>query len=517
MTSVPRPLRCAIYTRKSTEEGLAQSFNSLDAQREAGEAFIASQQTRGWVVVEEHYDDGGFTGAHMDRPALQRLLASVDTGQVDCVVVYKVDRLSRSLLDFARLMERFERRGISFVSVTQEFNTTTSMGRLTLNILLSFAQFEREIIGERTRDKLSAARRKGKWIGGWPVLGYDIKDGRLVVNPEEAEQVREIYRIAAEAPSLEAVVQICAARGYQTKSWTSQKGTKHPSSRLHRTTLRMLLSNVLYAGKVSHKGTVYPGEHESIVEQLLWEQVHAQLRLRSQSQRGTTHKGRQASLAGLLICAECGDPMRLTHTIRHGCKYEYYSCKHRKPNQCSQKPIRVKDLEGSLVNALAPTLGTPIQLDNLRSSVERVQCATNSRRVLIQFRDGTRTEYEVTIPTRRGVRGEDTPDIGRIPRVSRLMALAIKFERLVREGRVPTYRLLAQAGHISRARLSQILHLTELAPDIQEDILFLPLTVSGHDVITEKALREISGSVDWHWQRRRFHDLKERISGAPSS
>jgi site-specific DNA recombinase len=269
MAEDQRQLRCAIYTRKSTEEGLGQAFNSLDAQREAAEAFIASQQTRGWVAVKEHYDDGGFSGSHMERPALQRLLEAVEGGQADCVMVYKVDRLSRSLLDFSRLMERFERRGVSFVSVTQEFNTTTSMGRLTLNILLSFAQFEREIIGERTRDKLSAARRKGKWIGGWPVLGYDVKNGRLVVNPQEAEQVREIYRIAADVPSLEAVVQVCAARGYQTKCWASQGGTNHPGRPFHRTTLRLLLSNVLYTGAVCHKGTIYPGEHERIVDQPL--------------------------------------------------------------------------------------------------------------------------------------------------------------------------------------------------------------------------------------------------------
>ena len=182
-----RQLRCAIYTRKSTEEGLEQAFNTLQAQREAAEAFIQSQRQNGWVAMPEQYDDGGFSGASLERPALQRLMAAIDAGNIDCVMVYKVDRLSRSLLDFARLMERFDRRGVSFVSVTQEFNTTTSLGRLTLNILLSFAQFEREIISERTRDKLSAARRKGKWIGGWPVLGYDVdvKGGRLVVNAKD--------------------------------------------------------------------------------------------------------------------------------------------------------------------------------------------------------------------------------------------------------------------------------------------------------------------------------------------
>src|SRR5271156_4261619 len=217
---------CAIYTRKSTEEGLQQEFNSLDAQREASEAFIASQKNEGWQVITDHFDDGGYTGGNMDRPALRRLLAAVEARSVDCVVVYKVDRLSRSLLDFARIVEIFDRNGVNFAAVTQQFNTTNSIGRLTLNILLSFAQFEREIISERTRDKLSAARRKGKWIGGWPVLGYNVdsKGGRLVVNAKEAAQVREIYQIAAQAETLEAALRAIQARGFLTKRWTTEDG-----------------------------------------------------------------------------------------------------------------------------------------------------------------------------------------------------------------------------------------------------------------------------------------------------
>src|SRR5881392_2617866 len=197
MSELPKVVRCAIYTRKSTEEGLAQDFNTLQAQREAAEAYILSQKQNGWQTLADSYDDGGFSGASLDRPALQQLLADIQARKVDCVVVYKVDRLSRSLLDFARLLSLFEKRRVSFVSVTQEFNTSTSMGRLTLNVLLSFAQFEREIIGERTRDKLSAARRKGKWVGGTPVLGYDVDPagGRLIVNELEAQRVREIFRL----------------------------------------------------------------------------------------------------------------------------------------------------------------------------------------------------------------------------------------------------------------------------------------------------------------------------------
>src|SRR5579864_2601257 len=297
-----RPMRCAIYTRKSTEEGLEQAFNSLQAQREAAEAFIASQQTRGWVAVAERYDDGGFSGGSIERPALQQLLAAIDAGSIDCVVVYKVDRLSRSLLDFARLMERFDRRGVSFVSVTQDFNTTSSLGRLTLNILLSFAQFEREIISERTRDKLSAARRKGKWIGGWPVLGYNVdsKGGRLIVNAKEATQVQEMYRIAAESETLEAALRAIQAGGFRTKVWTSRAGRRHMARPFSRMTLRLMLSNVLYTGVVNHKGTIYPGEHERVVEQELWEQVNAKLTLRSIHQRGRIHRRHEVPLSGLL-------------------------------------------------------------------------------------------------------------------------------------------------------------------------------------------------------------------------
>jgi site-specific DNA recombinase len=227
---VPKPsparLRCAIYTRKSTEEGLEQEFNSLDAQREAAEAFIQSQRREGWIALPESYDDGGFTGANMDRPALTRLLHAVEAGQLDCVVVYKVDRLSRSLLDFTRMLSVFEKHNVSFVAVTQQFNTSTSLGRLTLNILLSFAQFERELIGERTRDKMAAARRKGKWVGGCPVLGYDVDPGggRLVVNEEEAVRVRTIFELFEEHGSARLTLAEIERRDWRLKSWTRQTG-----------------------------------------------------------------------------------------------------------------------------------------------------------------------------------------------------------------------------------------------------------------------------------------------------
>src|SRR5229473_2521841 len=248
-------VRCASYTRKSTEEGLDQEFNSLHAQREAGEAYIKSQKHLGWTLVSTHYDDGGFTGGNLDRPALQQLLEDIDAHHIDCVVVYKVDRLSRSLLDFARLVDRFDQRSVSFVSVTQQFNTTTSLGRLTLNILLSFAQFEREIISERTSDKMSAARRKGKWIGGTPVLGYDVDSagGRLVINEKEARRVREIFALFIQHHSLSAVVAELARRRWRTKSWKSQNGTAHAGRTFAQASLRRLLTNAVYAGMVEHR------------------------------------------------------------------------------------------------------------------------------------------------------------------------------------------------------------------------------------------------------------------------
>ena len=226
--SPDRVIRCAVYTRKSSEEGLDQDFNSLDAQREAAESFIASQRAEGWRCLPARYDDGGFTGGNMDRPAVQRLIADIEAGLVDCVVVYKVDRLSRSLIDFARMMEVFEKRGVSFVSVTQQFNTTHSMGRLTLNILLSFAQFEREIISERTRDKIAAAKRKGMWGGGRPILGYDIDrlpgGNRLVVNAAEAERVRRIFPLYLECGSVSRTIARLDEMGWTTRALTTKGG-----------------------------------------------------------------------------------------------------------------------------------------------------------------------------------------------------------------------------------------------------------------------------------------------------
>ncbi len=316
-------LTCAIYTRKSSEEGLEQSFNSLEAQREACEAYIASQRHEGWQLSKTRYDDGGFSGGSMERPGLQRLLDDIRSRKVDVVVVYKVDRLTRALSDFAKIVETFDGHGVFFVSVTQQFNTTTSMGRLTLNVLLSFAQFEREVTGERIRDKFAASRRKGMWMGGPIPLGYDLKDRKLVINPAEAETVREIFRLYAEYRCVRRLKVDLNNRGVLSKRYVSETGRAWGGLAMGRGQLYYILRNHLYIGEATHKGRSYPGEHESIIDQALWAQVQTTLEGNRYKRRaGLTHKD-PSYLAGLLFDHQ-GNRFSPSHTQRHGRRYRYY-------------------------------------------------------------------------------------------------------------------------------------------------------------------------------------------------
>jgi site-specific DNA recombinase len=269
----PKRVRCAIYTRKSSDEGLEQTFNSLDAQREACTAFILSQKHEGWTVSPAQYDDGGYSGGTMERPALKRLLADIEASQIEVVVVYKVDRLTRALSDFAKLVEVFDRRGVSFVSITQQFNTTTSMGRLTLNVLLSFAQFEREVIGERVRDKIAASKKKGMWMGGMPPLGYDVKDRKLVVNKNEARTVVCIYRRYLLLKSVRNLHDELAGVGIRSKRRVRPDGTAYGGQTIARGALYLMLQNRIYRGEITHRGKSYPGEHPAIIDQPLWDEV----------------------------------------------------------------------------------------------------------------------------------------------------------------------------------------------------------------------------------------------------
>ena len=316
-------VRCAIYTRKSSEEGLEQQFNSLQAQREACEAFISSQLHEGWVCLRAVYDDGGFSGATMERPALQRLLADITAGRVDTIVVYKIDRLTRSLADFAKIVEILDARGASFVSVTQQFNTTTSMGRLTLNVLLSFAQFEREVIGERIRDKIAASKKKGMWMGGVPPLGYRVQDHRLVIIDSEAELVRSISRRYAELGSVRLLKEELEARGIKSKSWTSASGRLIGGKPFSRGALYLMLRNRIYRGEVVHNGQSHPGEHKPIIDQPLWDAVQAQLAGNTAERNAGTRTRQPSLLAGMLFDRD-GNRMTPSHAVKKGTRYRYY-------------------------------------------------------------------------------------------------------------------------------------------------------------------------------------------------
>ncbi len=400
-------LRCGIYTRKSTEEGLNQPFNSLEAQRECGEAYVRSQRHAGWTLIAERYDDGGYTGGNLERPALQRLLVDVQAGHVDCVIVYKVDRLSRSLLDFARLMEVFERHGASLVSVTQPLNTTVSLGRLTLNILLSFAQFEREIVAERTRDKIAAAKRKGKWSGGLPVLGYDVAKGggKLVVQRVEARRVRQIFARYLECESIDELLAMAEKRRWRNKPRGSRDGGRPITSPFRKEVLVRILKNPLYLGQVRYRGETYAGEHDAIIEETVWQKTQELL-----------SKERARNVARRQVALEAA----------------------RRSRTAAPKP--------------------------------------------------------------------EEPE--RIARIARLLALALKCEQMIiNRSDVNGYTRLAALGKISQPRMTQIMNLRNLAPDIQEQILFLTARESRRRGINERSVRRLSSVLLWKEQRAQWASL----------
>ncbi|MHC4163081.1 MAG: recombinase family protein [Planctomycetota bacterium] len=559
----PREVRCAVYTRKSTEEGLDQEFNSLDAQREAAEAYIASQKQEGWLCLPDRYDDGGFSGATLERPGLARLLQDIEAGKVQCVVVYKVDRLSRSLLDFTRLIDLFDQKKASFVSITQQFQTTTSMGRLTLNVLLSFAQFEREMIAERTRDKMGAARRKGKWVGGFPILGYDLdpEGGRLHVNAEEAEQVQAIFALYLRRRSLSRVLRELDQRGWRTKRWTTRKGKVRGGSRFSKSGLSHLLQHAYYVGKVRYRGETYAGEHEAIVDEKVFERVQRCLRRKTGAGGHRPKQPSGALLMGILECGACQAPMTPGYTAKSKRRYRYYRCTRalREGNgRCPSPSLPAQEVEDyvvarlrafgrregeeQLLNGAGPERIAQARacceaLDSawdasdtrdrravLRHALRRIAYDGGAGTMLLALRsdlaadsgsdetdgNGNPKAHEVNLRTqvriaggsrqRRSKRHSAVPE-GKVPRVARLMALALHFDRLLGEGVVRNYAELARRSHVTRARITQIMNLLNLAPDLQEKLLCLPRTLRGRDPVTEQKVRAVAALVCWDRQR----------------
>jgi DNA invertase Pin-like site-specific DNA recombinase len=352
LSGVP-PKRCAVYCRVSSDERLDQSFNSIDAQREAGHAFIKSQSHEGWIAVTDDYEDGGYSGGNMDRPALRRLLADIEAGKIDVVVVYKIDRLSRSLADFARMVDVFDRKGVSFVSVTQQFNTTTSMGRLTLNILLSFAQFEREVTGERIRDKIAASKAKGLWMGGPVPLGYDVRERRLVVNEAQAALVRRLFDDFVSLRSATLMVKAYAAEGLRTKG--GKPFTKQ--------TIYKMLHNRMYLGEIVHKGQRFPGQHQPIITQAQWDAVHALIATDGiERRRDTNNRQREPVLLRGLLFTPDGQRLVPSHTVKKGKTYRYYTpIKHRRFGTWASQygPLPAAPIEELVTQQIVAALSAP--------------------------------------------------------------------------------------------------------------------------------------------------------------
>ncbi len=556
-----RRLRCAVYSRKSTEEGLEQDFNSLDAQREAGAAYIKSQAGEGWTCLKARYDDGGISGATMDRPALQRMLADIGAGKIDVVVVYKVDRLTRALSDFAKMVEVFDSNGVSFVSVTQQFNTTTSMGRLTLNVLLSFAQFEREVTAERIRDKIAASKKKGMWMGGLVPLGYDAVDRKLVPNEVEAETVRTLFRLYLELGTVKKLVEESGRLGLVTKRRALAGGHRTGGQPFTRGHLYQLLTNPIYIGEIRHKDATYQGQHDPIVEREAFEAVRRLLKANA-TERCSVANAKTPSLLAGLAHDETGDRLCPTHANKKGRRYCYYISKRLMHCDGSQEAgwrLPAKELdrtvvqtvrdflmdERRIVDALELTSHSP---GRLRAILRRAAALAGElddsphdarRRLLHQLlqrvtlhpasiqialrRSGLEIATLVETPEntarpqqlidlivpvllrRRGVEAKlivsSVRDKAAMPDVD-LIALLVRahrwFGQLAR-GEIRSAREIARRDEYDPGEVSRTMQLAFLAPDIVEAILTGQQPVE----LTPRCLMRVGEiPLEWHCQRR---------------
>ena len=550
-------LRCAVYTRKSTEDGLEQEFNSLDAQYEACAAYALSQQHEGWVLIKDRYDDGGFSGGNMERPGLKRLLADIEAGKIDIVLLYKIDRLTRSLTDFSKIVEVMDNAGASFVSITQSFNTTTSMGRLTLNMLLSFAQFEREVTGERIRDKIAASKKKGIWMGGPVPLGYKVKDRKLISVEAEAKQVRHIMQRYLVLGSVPALAEELNAQGYRTKVQSRASGPHKGGCSFRRGTLYHLLSNRIYRGMIVHKGKAYDGEHKAIIDEDLWEQVQAKLKGNACGSSRRKRHQYPSLLVGKVFDGE-GRAMTPSHAQRGKKRYRYYVTR---PEEVDGNPawrVNAYDLERLICDRMAEEitaqslpqkLSQSEELDarsleqalakadllaaNLRSGtsdkkaglidalVDRINLAEND--IIIQLNtaglmDALYLAQSTSVPTpisicipavkvRRGhqlrliVPGENSPrskSAQRDPKLIALIADAMAARKLIAVNPERSIASIAEVNGRCRTRLGNLIRISCLAPDIIQSI------VEGRQPssLNAKTLTRKTLPIDWIEQRK---------------
>ncbi|MEO9461362.1 MAG: recombinase family protein [Marinomonas sp.] len=552
-----KKLRCAIYTRKSTEDGLKQEFNSLDAQHEACAAYALSQQHEGWALIKDRYDDGGFSGGNMERPGLKRLLADIEAGKIDIVLLYKIDRLTRSLTDFSKIVEVMDTASASFVSITQSFNTTTSMGRLTLNMLLSFAQFEREVTGERIRDKIAASKKKGIWMGGPVPLGYEVKDRKLIANEPEAEQVRHIMQRYLFLGSVPALAEELNAQGCRTKIQRRAGGPHKGGCNFRRGTLYHLLSNRIYRGMIVHKGSAYDGEHDPIVDEDLWEQVQANLK---ENACGSSRRKRHqypSLLVGKLFDGE-GRAMTPSHAQRGKKRYRYYVTR---PEEVEGSPawrVNAYDLERLICDRMAEEIAEPAlpqtlcqseELDarsleqalakadlltaNLRSGtsdkkaglidalVDRINLAETDITVQLNKADlmdalilpecqNDAPPISICIPAvkvRRGhqlrliIPAENTRRntlVQRDPKLILLLSEALAARKLIEDNSDQSIASIAEKNGRCRTRLGHLVRICCLAPDIVQSI------VEGRQPssLSAKTLARMTLPTDWNDQRK---------------
>ncbi len=535
MSEAKSKKRCAIYTRKSTEEGLEQDFNSLDAQREACAAYILSQSSEGWEAVPELYDDGGWSGGNMDRPALSQLLDDVKAGKVDIIVVYKVDRLTRSLADFAKIVEILDENEASFVSVTQSFNTTTSMGRLTLNVLLSFAQFEREVTGERIRDKVAASKKKGLWMGGGVPFGYDVVDRQLVINKSEANTVRLMFERYAQIRSVPDLVDEMAAKGIKTRERKWKTGKKVGGIFFKTGTLTHLLQNPVYVGKMRHKDEIYEGIHQSIISQELFDLVQSIFRT-NRKDNALGKKSRNPSLLTGMITDPDGKPMTPAHASKGSKRYRYYVTRTQPGDKSPKWRLPAGEIERLVIDTIARHLATcscsgtddareveaqinqdrqtAIDLPAMSITEQRelllnwkIRVAINAETIEIEF-EPPNQDQSVKLSTKakmvsRGseVRLAITPDNGPIKRepdpvLLRLVAHAFAAQDLLVRGINSP-----MVNHYKQRHLQQLARLSFMAPDIISAIVD---GTQPPDLTGRKIMRINKIPLDWAGQRKMF-------------
>jgi len=526
-----KTITCAIYTRKSTSDGLEQDFTTLDAQRESAENFIASQKNEGWVALPERYDDGGYTGANTDRPALQRLIADIKASKVSCVIVYKVDRLSRSLLDFASLLSLFEKHNVAFVSITQNFNSSTSMGRLTLNILLSFAQFEREIISERTRDKMAAAKKKGKWIGGRPSLGYDIdrEKHKLCINPKEGDIVREIFDLYLQKRSIMAVTSILNEKGYLTKTFTTPEGRKFGGIKFKGTSVGIVLNNIIYTGKVTYKGEPYQGEQEPIISEETF--YKAQKILANQKPEWSMAKRNKhiGLLHSILRCKACNCTMYYAYSIKAGkYKYHYYLCMNaqkRGYKNCPVKMLNAQKIENKVIELLRRIVSVP-KLDEkvwgvltLQEKIDVIKPVlktasydgVNQTMDIVLHSDNKNHEFKVELKELKNVPvPPNQVDIKKEPQLRQNLILAHQIQKAVAEGRLKDLKQTADWLNISHIKIYLIMNMLMLAPSIQEDILLSDN--ANISLVPEYKVHEICREMVWEKQKEMWQKLIDKLT-----